>query len=61
MRSKLRRVAESGRQWETVGDSGRRRKFMSRSVFRESTHGQETLGAQEVDGTRKLGNILTNH
>ena len=38
--SKLRRVAESGRQWESVGDSG----SLLLGVFRASTHEQETLG-----------------
>ena len=40
LRSKLRRVAASGRQWETVGDIG----SLLLGVFRASQHKQETLG-----------------
>ena len=40
LRSKLRRVAESGRQWETAGDSG----SSLLGVFRASNHEQETRG-----------------
>ena len=37
---KLRRMAESKRQWETAGDSG----SLLLGVFRASKHEQETLG-----------------
>ena len=39
--SKLRRVAEGGRQWEMEGDNG----SLLLRVFGASTHEQETLGA----------------
>ena len=40
MGSKLRRVVESGRQWETAGV-----RVADTGVFRASTREQETLGA----------------
>ena len=45
--SKLRRLAESGRQWETVGDSG----GLLLGIFRASTYEQETLTA--IESNRK--------
>ena len=47
LRSKLRRVAESGRRRETVEDSG----SLLLGVFRASNHEQETLGV--LGSTRK--------
>ena len=47
MGSKLRRVAESGRRREAVGDGG----SLLLGVFRAPTHEQETLGA--IGGNRK--------
>jgi hypothetical protein len=53
LRSKLRRVAESGRQWETVGDIG----SLLLGVFRASKHEQETLGA--IGSSRKSSQYTT--
>ena len=61
--SKLRRVAEGGRQWEMEGDNG----SLLLRVFGASTHEQETLvllsrsnwKQQEVIGSR--GSKLPNH